>query len=115
MHIPYKTSAQICSHLTKLLIIFAVGLVACDQDLPPDKEYPEPWQQSVHAGLVRTLANHQARGCGGMWWRESKTSKGTYLVYCTKDGAKWTMWLVQPLIDGALGPHNPYPEIPPPY
>jgi hypothetical protein len=43
---------------------FAIGLVACSQELPPDEDYPEPWQQSAHPDLIRTLANHQIQGCG---------------------------------------------------
>jgi hypothetical protein len=58
-----------------LAISSAIGLVACAQELPSDEDYPEPWQQSVHPDLSPTLANHQIQGCGGMWWRESKTSK----------------------------------------
>jgi hypothetical protein len=101
--------------MKRLCIIFAFGLFACAQELPPDKEYPEPWQQGTHAGLTQTLATRQAQGCGGMWWRESETRKGRYLVYCTRDGAKWTRWLVSPSINMVIGPDDPYREISPPY
>lgn len=81
---------------------------------PVAADYQGAWRSSANVDLAKTLAAHQVEGCSSMAWRAHRTVQGQYLVYCSKDGRRWTAWLAWPGAQKVLGPFPPDPLVPPP-
>lgn len=73
------------------------------------------WMSDSPTDIVRTLVSNNVRGCGEFHYKINFRSTGEYLVYCTRDGRKWTAYVVWPNIDRVYGPADPDPSIAPPY
>lgn len=80
-------------------------------------QYPGPWRDDLKIELVKLLVANKARGCGEFWWRTRNGETGPYaeyLVYCTRDGKRWTAWLLWPGSGRAQGPSEIADGLPPP-
>lgn len=81
---------------------------------PVAGDYQGSWRSKSHLDLEKTLTAHHVDGCGLMAYRAHRTVQGQYLVYCSKDGRRWTAWLAWPGAQKVMGPYAPDPLVPPP-
>lgn len=81
---------------------------------PVAGDYQGSWRNNAHVDLEKTLSAHHVDSCGVMAYRAHRTVQGQYLVYCSKDGQRWTAWLAWPGAQKVLGPYPPDPLVPPP-
>lgn len=65
--------------------------------------YPGEWKETALTDLSIALAHNKISGCGQFEHR--RHVKGDeYLVACTRDGERWTGYIVFPLIKKVVGP-----------
>ena len=76
---------------------FAALLVACGSEEPPPlaEAYPGDWQQGFEIRISRTLAANNVFGCGQYEYRRG-TTRDSFLVRCTGDAQRWTLYRVWP-------------------
>lgn len=75
----------------------AALLAACVGEAPPPlaETYPGDWQQDYEVQISRTLAANNVFGCGQYEYRRGNT-RDSFLVRCTADGQRWTLYRVWP-------------------
>lgn len=95
-------------------LIIGGGISACGENVPIEEEFAGPWERSFDRDITVALSDHGARDCGEYVYKESKTSSGYYLVYCTADRKEWSSYKVWLPIGKAEGPFKIHPQIPPP-
>ena len=97
--------------------LIAVLLVTYFQKATPEptlaERYPGLWQTSTHEGIARTLVKNQIRNCGQLQYRRAAEQPDEYLVYCTRDGANWSAYLVFTAAEKVTGPTTTDPTLPP--
>ena len=81
---------------------------------PVAGDYQGSWRNSAHVDLEKTLSAHHVDDCSLMAYRHHRTVQGQYLVYCSKDGRRWTAWLAWPGAQKVMGPYSPDPLVPAP-
>jgi hypothetical protein len=93
------------------IVVLATGLQACSSNnLTLNERYPGPWRESFNMGITKALAGKHVRGCGDYKYRESKTDRGEYLVYCN-DGTTSMAYIVWPNTGGVIGPNSIDPSL----
>lgn len=94
-----------------LSVLIGFSLSACgekERPKPPKTEaemYPGKWQESVAPDLSIALARNKISGCGQFEHRRARGGD-EYLVACTRDGERWTGYIVFPRIEKVVGPIN---------
>lgn len=83
----------------------AALLVACGGEAAPTlaEAYPGDWQQDDQVQISRTLAANNVFGCGRFEYRRG-TTRDTFLVRCTADGRRWTLYRIWPDRNQVQGP-----------
>jgi hypothetical protein len=101
-------------------LFFVLGGCSSDDEPPPKEltfaeQYPGPWHTEIRGDITKSLAHHQARGCGVYVYKPRYNIDSEFLVYCSPDGSSdWTAFLVWPNIDEVTGPSTIAASIPPP-
>ena len=74
-------------------------------------KYESKWHTGAHLKISQALVNNKIRNCGEYKYKQSRTHKGEYVVYCTRDGANWTSYLVWTGTKKVMGPYDPDPSL----
>lgn len=96
-----------------IAIAITTGLTACDTSEIPSHEqsmselYPGPWRDEFNIPISRTFVQNDVTGCGQYKYRASSESPAEYLVHCSRDGKKWTAYIVWSRIEELMGPYDP--------
>jgi len=64
------------------------------------------WNTDFNIGISQALVANKIRDCGEFKYKKSKEHNGEYLVYCTRDGANWSAYLVWAPIKKVMGPYK---------
>lgn len=94
------------------VFVLLMALLAAGAAVPKEgtlrlaERYPGPWRLDFYGGITQTLISNGVRGCGEYKWRESSHDRGEYLVYCSRDGKRWLVYLIWPNTGKVNGPHE---------
>lgn len=104
----YERAVRLVSGIT-LAALMGLSLSACgktDRPSPPKTEaemYPGNWKETFSTDLSIALARNKISGCGQFEYKSARDGE-EYLVACTRDGERWTGYIVFPRIEKVVGP-----------
>lgn len=82
-----------------------------NRDTSLGSKYEANWKTDVNLKISQALVKSNIRNCGEYKYKESRTHKGEYVVYCTRDGINWTSYLVWTGTKKVMGPYDPDPSL----
>ena len=109
--IPHKPCRAVyhCS-LALLGLTCLLGPANARAVLLPSERFPGPWLE-VTQEVRDVLTVNKIVACSQAAGRESSSSPGEYLLYCTSDEKLWTSWRVQPAARTVRGPGRLFQDI----
>lgn len=100
--------------LCKSLCIYTALILVAESafaDLPLSERYPGPWKEDFNVDITKALVAKGIKECGEYKYRPSALDRDEYLVHCTRDGKRWSAYLVWPKIKEIMGPYAPDPSV----
>ena len=77
------------------------------------ERYPGPWVE-VTQEIRDLLDSKRVRACAQAMGRQSANDPGEYLLSCSRDEKRWTLWRVWPASRKIRGPHEIFATMIPP-
>ena len=109
--IPHKPCRAVCHCSLALLgLTYLLGTADARPMLLPSERFPDPWLE-VTQEVRDVLTVNKIVACSQAAGRESSSSPGEYLLYCTSDEKLWTSWRVQPAARTVRGPGRLFQDI----
>lgn len=90
---------------TFAILVSGLSLSACGPPPTYAEQYPGAWREPS-TDVMRTLAKRGTRGCGEFYQKPHVSSRGEYVIACTRDGRIWRGYLVWTGSEQVLGPDD---------